>query len=105
MVEFAPNGGFGAGLVMKNIYNQDPFKLLKEGKKLLKAMQGYRKKVQKAEKKGQDKPPVPAKIVLPPQNLPLPEGDQREMMGKQVRKRKGSSTASEQTHARKHASR
>ena len=41
---------------------QDPFKLLKEGKKLLKAMQGYRKKVQKAEKKGQDKPPVPARL-------------------------------------------
>ncbi len=65
----------------------------------------YRKKAMKAAKTGRPAPPMPAAIVMPPQNLPLPEGDQREMMGKQVRKRKGSNTASEQTHARKHASR
>ena len=35
MVESAPHGGFSPSLVIKNMYNQDPLKLLKEAKKLL----------------------------------------------------------------------
>ena len=81
MVEY---GGFGAGLVMKNMYNQDPLKLLKECKKLLGAMNKYAKKAAKAAKGNKPAPPVPAKIIMPPQNLPLPEGNQREMMNAQL---------------------
>jgi len=81
MVEY---GGFSPGLVMKNLYNQDPVKLLKECKKLIGAMNKFNKKAMKAAKTGKAAPPMPAKIMMPPQNLPLPEGDQREKMNAQL---------------------
>ena len=80
MVEY---GGFSAGLVMKNVYNQDTLKLIKEGKKLLKKMQGYAKKKLKASKSGKDPPPPPPAILFPPQYLPPPEGDPRERINAQ----------------------
>ena len=51
---------------------------LKEAKKLLSKMGKYNKKVLKAQKKGGAIPPMPANIMMPPQNLPLPPGDARE---------------------------
>jgi len=81
MVEY---GGFQAGLVLKNNENRDPLKLLKEAKKLLSKMTKYRKKAAKAAKTGKAPPPMPAAILMPPQNLPLPDGDARERMGKQL---------------------
>ena len=76
-------GGFSAGLVMKNIENRDPLKLLKECKKLLSKMSKFRKKAMKAAKTGKPSPPLPANLAMPPQNLPLPDGDARERMAAQ----------------------
>ena len=45
-------GGFSAGLVMKNVYNHDVIKHMKEAKKLLSKMSKYRKKALKAAKTG-----------------------------------------------------
>ena len=59
------NGGFSAGMVMKNVENIDPMKHLKKAQGLLKKMQGYQKKVDKADKKGAPKPPMPAAIIPP----------------------------------------
>jgi len=77
-------GGFSAGLVIKNVYNQDPIKMMKEAKKLLKKLQGYAKKKAKAEKSGKDPPPLPANLVMPPQNVPEPDGNARERMALQL---------------------
>jgi len=83
MVWMVENGGFASGLVLKNNENRDPMKLLKEAKKLLGKMVKYRKKAMKAMKTGKEPPPKPPQIALPPQNIPLPDGDPRVRMARQ----------------------
>jgi ankyrin repeat protein len=84
MMWMVNQAGFSGGLVMKNNEARDPLKLLKEAKKLLSALNKFKKKKEKALKKGGAVPEKPAKIVFPPQNLPLPDGDPRERMAKQL---------------------
>jgi len=66
LIWMVEHSSFGPGLVMKNIENRDPMKLLKEAGKLLKKMMTYRKKVLKAQKVGKDPPAKPNAIIPPP---------------------------------------
>jgi len=89
MVWMCEFGGFSAGLVMKNLENVDPMKLLKKAQGLLKKMMGYRKKVLKAQKQGKDPPPKPAAIIPPP---PPPE-DPRPLAQQMATQKPGSTQA------------